>query len=89
MRIRVCRAGSAGVRQVELDLNAPSTAGQAVLASGLVGADWQGPIGVHGLMVPWNHLLEEGDRVEILHPLPVDPRTRRRARAEARRRKSG
>jgi putative ubiquitin-RnfH superfamily antitoxin RatB of RatAB toxin-antitoxin module len=38
---------------------------------------------VHGIAVRWEHPVCEGDRVEIYHPLPLDPRARRWARAEA------
>lgn len=62
---------------------------QAARASGLVPTDWQGPLGVAGRVVEPQQRVSAGDRVEILQPLQVDPRTRRRERAAARRPRPG
>lgn len=72
-------------RQVVLPIAVPAgcTAGEALVRSGifalLPGLD---PalcgIGVFGREVGSDHELREGDRVEVLRPLPEDPRERRR-----------
>lgn len=85
MRILVCRAQAGVVRQVWLELLPGTTAGEAAQASGLAGSDWCGAIGVHGAQVAPEHRLVEGDRVELYQPLAVEPRARRRNRAERRR----
>lgn len=35
-------------------------------------------VGVFGTQVAYDHLVSEGDRVEIYHPLSFDPKARRR-----------
>lgn len=35
-------------------------------------------LGIHGREVPEHIMLQAGDRVEVLRPLPMDPRERRR-----------
>ena len=42
-----------------------------------------GAVGVFSRKVPMEHVLQEGDRVEIYRPLIVDPRETRRRRAGA------
>jgi uncharacterized protein len=39
------------------------------------------PVGIWGRMVERDHVLEDGDRVEIYRPLAIDPREQRRALA--------
>ena len=39
------------------------------------------PIGIFGMQVDRAHVLEAGDRVELLRALRVDPKTERRRRA--------
>ena len=86
MVIRVTVAVSPAPRQTverELLLEDGSTAGQAVLASGLLerfpmlsGA----PIGVWGKQAKAGRILRDQDRVEIYRPLKVDPKVARRER---------
>jgi putative ubiquitin-RnfH superfamily antitoxin RatB of RatAB toxin-antitoxin module len=85
--VRVVVAYSPGPRQVlerTLDLAEGSTAGQAVQASGLVGEFPQLQTGLD--LAIWGrphgsgHVLREGDRVEVLRPLRVDPKVARRER---------
>jgi len=68
---------------VKLDVPVNCTAEQAVelsgifaLHSGLDPADCG--VGIFGREVARNHPLAAGDRVEVLRPLPEDPRERRR-----------
>lgn len=46
------------------------------------GADCDRRVGIFGRIVSLDTLLNDGDRVEIYRPLVVDPKTRRRHRAD-------
>jgi hypothetical protein len=86
IRVSVLLAEADRQRSVPLVLAVGATAWQAVEASGLLQgrADLErGRLGVaiHGKQVPRERELEEGDRVEILRPLPEDPKLRRRRAA--------
>jgi putative ubiquitin-RnfH superfamily antitoxin RatB of RatAB toxin-antitoxin module len=76
-----------GLRIVrELDVAAGATVADALRASaiaaaaGLVAVDLT-RIGIFGKAVAADTLLREGDRVEILRPLKIDPKEARRRRA--------
>ena len=76
---------------VALRLETGATVREAVDASGLLhrfpqlaGHD---DFAIHGHRVSGGDPLEDGDRVEILRPLQVDPREARRRRARAKRRR--
>jgi uncharacterized protein len=80
-------------RQVVLgvQLREGATARDALLASGLLEQCAEldpatATYGVFGHVVPPDHVLQDGDRVEIYRPLKVDPRAARRARAKSARR---
>lgn len=68
-----------------LEMEPGSNAGDAVAASGLleryalVAGDSQ--FGLAGRRIPPGQELRDGDRVELLRPLALDPREARRARA--------
>lgn len=68
---------------IVLELDAGSTAGAALERSGIfarhpaLDATACG-VGIFGLEVPRDRVLEDGDRVEVLRPLAEDPRERRR-----------
>jgi len=63
-----------------------TTAGDAVKQSGLARRfpelDGTQPLGIYGRRVADDHVLQDGDRVEIYRPLTVDPKEARRRRAE-------
>jgi len=85
-RIEVVFARPERQRIVELPLGEGMTARQAVEASGLVAefpeiAGCPLVLGVFGRRVEPEHVLADGDRVEIYRPLPDDPKERRRRRA--------
>jgi putative ubiquitin-RnfH superfamily antitoxin RatB of RatAB toxin-antitoxin module len=66
-----------------LELPAGTTAGEALERSGIFarhpGLDPAAcTIGIYGREVARGHVLQEGDRVEVLRPLAEDPRERRR-----------
>ena len=90
MKVEVVYALAASQAIVELKLPEGVTAQAAVEASGLVekNRSLSLNLGLFGKRIPPDHVLKEGDRVEILRPLPVDPKEARRSRAlkqEARR----
>lgn len=86
VRVRVLLAEAGRQRAVSLELPPPVTAWQAVESSGLLrDRDDLDPaqlaVAIYGKEVPRDRELEEGDRVEILRPLPEDPKLRRRRAA--------
>ena len=80
---------------VALEVPAGSTAGEALVISGILdkhpGIDASDcAVGIFGREVPPDRVLRAGDRVEVLRPLPEDPRERRRRLArEGRSMKAG
>ena len=81
-------------RVVELHLPSGSTVMQAVQSSGLadVFPDFDADpsrLAVYGKKARPDQPLVEGDRVEVLRPLKVDPKEVRRARAEAQKASKG
>ena len=86
--VSVLLAEAGRQRSVTLALPTGATAWDAVEASGLLqGRDDLDPAGlavaIYGRQVPRERELEAGDRVEILRPLPEDPKLRRRRAAQA------
>jgi uncharacterized protein len=69
---------------VPLRLDEGATVGEAVAACGLTAASLR--VGIGGKEVRPDQVLRDGDRVEILRPLALDPREARRRRARASRR---
>ena len=65
---------------VALQLSEGASAGQAAQASGLGGTGMR--LGIGGKEVPADQPLRDGDRVEILRPLALDPREARRRRVK-------
>ncbi len=72
---------SAQTRTVVLAQGA--TVGDALAASGMEPAP-EGGVAVFGVLATVSQPLADGDRVEVLRPLQVDPKEARRKRAEAR-----
>lgn len=83
--VEVCYARADVQAVVALKLARGSTAGEAVGQSGLARRfpelDGSQPLGVYGKWVAADHVLQEGDRVEIYRPLTMDPKEARRRRA--------
>lgn len=84
MKVLVVRAWPRRHEVVELDLPPGSRVDDAVRAAG-----WDGDVevtghAVFGMKVEGSALLADGDRVELLRALTIDPKTARRKRAEAR-----
>ena len=76
---------------VTLDLPEDATAAEAIRRSGLVVAWKLDPadiaIAIRRRVVPPDTRLGEGDRVELLRPVAVDPKDARRRRAATRSRR--
>lgn len=81
VRVQVIHALAGRQTVVSLQLPEDATAGQAVAMSGLAAAGQR--IGIGGKEVGAARVLRDGDRVEILRPLALDPREARRRRAAA------
>jgi uncharacterized protein len=84
-RIAVVVACAEADRQTVLPIEVPlgCTAAEAVERSGILAlhptVDWPAcTVGIFGKECPRDRLLQAGDRVEVLRPLPEDPRERRR-----------
>lgn len=80
MRIEVVLALPREQRTVVVMLPGPATVAEAIAASGLslAGID---AFAVHGVRVAAHTALRDGDRVELLRPLQMDPKEARRRRA--------
>jgi hypothetical protein len=92
LRVEVVYALANAQDIVVLDLAEGVVARQAVAASGMVerhpelaAEDWR--LGIFGRQVLPETLLRDGDRVDILRPLPIDPKEARRRRARTARRR--
>ena len=88
IRIEVCYALAETQAMVALTLPKGTTAQQALKESGLLSRypeikPDETELGLRGKRVQPGHVLEEGDRLEILRPLSADPKeTRRRLAAK-------
>ena len=85
IRVEVVYALAGTQEVVALQLPAATSAAQAVAASGLAAAGRR--LGIAGREIALRQVLRDGDRVEILRPLALDPMQRRRLRARARRKR--
>lgn len=83
MRVEVVLALASEQKVLVLQMPAGASAGDAVAASGFAAGIFR--LGIGGREVPATELLREGDRVEILRPLALDPKDARRRRANRRR----
>ena len=80
MRVEVVLALPRGYRAVVVELPDHARVGDAVAASGLP-LDGIDGYAVYGLRVAAGEALRDGDRVELLRPLRMDPKEARRRRA--------
>ena len=85
MRVEVVYALADVQDIVNLELAEGAVARQAIESSGLLArhglASAQLQLGIFGKKISPESLLHEGDRVEILRPLAIDPGEARRRRA--------
>jgi putative ubiquitin-RnfH superfamily antitoxin RatB of RatAB toxin-antitoxin module len=91
--VTIAWAAPAVQELVALTLPAGARAGDAVARSGLVERHRidrsSVRLGIGGRLVGADTLLADGDRVELLRPLAIDPKDARRLRAQARARRHG
>lgn len=80
MRVEVIRAWPHRFESAVLELPDGATVADALAASGFADAGHTG-VAVHGVSATTTAGLNEGDRVEVLRPLQVDPKEARRRRA--------
>ncbi len=83
MRVEVVRAWPRRHEAVVVDLPPGATLAQALAASGLDAAGIAA-YAIFGQRADAGTPLSDGDRVELLRPLEVDPKQARRLRAAAR-----
>ena len=92
LRVAVACSPSPGAAfEIEVELQAPATAWDAVRASGVLErwpelAAGEPSVGVWGRVTSLDASLAAGDRVEIYRPLAADPQEARRRRAAKARR---
>lgn len=91
MRVAVVHASAAAQDCVAVELPEGATVAEAIRRSGLVAA-WNLDLAdlvaaVRGRVVATDARLADGDRVELLRPVTVDPKDVRRRRAAARSRR--
>lgn len=84
--VEVVHAGVHALWRCRVNLPAGSTAAQAVEAAGWLPElppEVRDPLrlGIHSRPVAADHVLRDGDRVEIYRPLALDPMAARRRRA--------
>lgn len=92
MRIEVVRAWPGRCERVELDLPSGALVGDAVRESRMDAAQTQAAdadadadaiaVAVFGVVTSLQAKLHDGDRVELLRPLLIDPKQARRRRAK-------
>lgn len=85
MRVQVVIAWPHRFERRELELEAGATVADAVRAAALGHAGEVAGHAVFGVAVQPESRLRDGDRVELLRPLQVDPKEARRRRAGAQR----
>jgi putative ubiquitin-RnfH superfamily antitoxin RatB of RatAB toxin-antitoxin module len=89
LRVEVVYATSAVQRRYAVDLEEGATVRTALERSGVLHDFPQidltrDRVGIYGRLVALDEVLGEGDRLEILRPLVVDPRAARKRRAARR-----
>jgi putative ubiquitin-RnfH superfamily antitoxin RatB of RatAB toxin-antitoxin module len=85
MKIEVVYARADAVKAVDLNLPPGATLRDALVASGFEVDLEKQAFGIFGKRTLLDHLLADGDRVEIYRPLAMDPKEARRRRARRRR----
>lgn len=80
IRVDVIRAWPRRHEAVHLELPDEATVADALAASGF-GRDGVAAVAVFGERVEAGHRLRDGDRLELLRPLAIDPKDARRRRA--------
>lgn len=89
MKIEVCHAAADRITRITVDLPEGATVGEAIRASAILDGLHRDPgpltYGVFGRRVDADAVLVDGDRVELLRPLIVDPKEARHRRVAVKR----
>lgn len=85
LRVRVVLAWPHRFLEREVSLEAGATVADAVRAAALGHEDEVAGLAVFGTVVAPSAPLRDGDRVELLRPLQLDPKEARRRRAQRQR----
>ena len=80
IRVEVIQAWPGRHEAARVDLPEGATAAEAIAAAGLTLVNHIG-IAVHGEIAASDRPLHDGDRIELLRPLMIDPKEARRKRA--------
>ena len=81
MRIEVIRAWSRRHESMILALPEGATVADALAAAAFPQQETPAAVAIHGETVALDQTLRDGDRVELLRPLLLDPKEARRRRA--------
>ena len=81
MQIQLVRAWPHRHQSLDIELGAGACVGDALVAAGWNLDDEFVALAVFGVAAKLNTPLHEGDRIELLRALPLDPMTARRRRA--------
>jgi len=81
MKVELVMAWPRRHEALSLDLPENSTLGQALKAAGWDRIEGVNGYAIFGINAEASTLLHEGDRVELLRPLQIDPKDARRRRA--------
>lgn len=88
LQVELVRAWPRRHAQVALTLPAGATVADALTAAGRADPGWQAQewvgVAIHGEKVEATHPLRDGDRLELLRPLLLDPKEARRRRVKPR-----
>ena len=88
MRVCVCIDQVGEMRRDWLEFPGSASVREVLAHFGMVSADGSLPpeiaVGVFSQLVTLDHVLSEGDRVEVYRPLAISPAERRRQRAAQR-----
>ena len=82
MKIELVLATASGAASEQLDLPPGATVAEALAASRFR-AERPAALGIYGEVAAPDRVLEDGDRIDLLRPLLVDPKQARRERAAA------
>lgn len=85
MRVQLVRAWPGRHEAVEVELSAGACIEEALAAAGWRCEPPFVGVAIFGQLADARSQLHEGDRIELLRPLEIDPKVARRRRAQARR----
>lgn len=81
IHVEVIQAWARRHEAVDVDLPEGATVAEAIAAAGLLTPGGHAGVAVYGEIATADRRLQDGDRVELLRPLTIDPKDARRRRA--------